>query len=256
MSARNLKARLISLFAIILTGLFYVTLVQITHAERPERQNSKVSFLLKGRADETVTVIVTLAGPKSGRLNAFLQQNGIHQRREMKSLRSFSLSLPFGMVAELATFPEVLYISSNEVVNTLGHVAQTTGAAAGEAAAATAGRGTINGSGVAIAILDSGIDLNHAQFSATPSRVLASVDLTGENRTDDPYGHGTFVAAAAAGGASAGADYTGIAPGASLVNVRVLDSNGNGTTESVLAGLDWVADHARQYNIRIVNLSL
>src|SRR6185436_12089237 len=92
--------------------------------------------------------------------------------------------------------------------------------------------------------------------TGTGSRILASVDLTGENRTDDPYGHGTFVAAAAAGGAGAGTEYTGIAPGVSLLNVRVLDSEGQGSTETVLAGLDWVATHARQYNIRIVNMSL
>jgi len=203
MSALTLKARLISLIAITLTTLISVTLVQSTHAERSEQsRGQKVSLLLKGNhsANENVTVIVTLDGPRSGRLNAFLAQSGVHPRREMKSLRSFSVSLPFGMVAELAAFPEVVFVSANETVSTRGHVADTTGAAAGEAAAATAGRGTINGSGIAIAILDSGIDLNHAQFSGSPSRVLASVDFTGENRTDDPFGHGTFVAAAAAGG--------------------------------------------------------
>jgi serine protease AprX len=254
-------AHLISLIAIILTSLVCVTLVQITHAERPERQTEKISSLLKGnkhRPDETVTVIVTLNGPGSGRLNALIKQNDVRLRREMKNLRSFSLSLPFGMISELASFPEVSYVSSNEVVRSFGHVSQTTGAAAGQATASAAGRGTIDGSGVAVAILDSGIDLNHAQFlpAGTTSRVLASIDFTGENRTDDPFGHGTFVAAAAAGGSAAGAEYTGIAPGASLLNVRVLNSTGEGTVESVMAGLDWVVAHARQYNIRIVNMSL
>src|SRR3712207_8536297 len=54
--------------------------------------------------------------------------------------------------------------------------------------------------------------------------VLTSVDFTGENRVDDPYGHGTYVAAAAAGNANAGAEYAGIAPNANLLNVRVLRS--------------------------------
>ena len=176
----------------------------------------------------------------------------------MKRLGTFSLSLPLEMIDELASFPEVSYVSSNEVVQTFGHVSTTTGAEAGKATALAAGRGVIDGSGIGVAILDSGIDANHAQFSATStgSRIVASVDLTGENRIDDPYGHGTFVAAAAAGGAGAGAEYTGIAPGVSLLNVRVLNSAGQGTTETVLAGLDWVATHARQYNIRIVNMSL
>jgi hypothetical protein len=69
----------------------------------------------------------------------------------MKNLGSFSLSLPFGMINELASFPEISFISLNAVVHTSGHVSETTGAAAGQAAATAAGRGTINGSGVAIA---------------------------------------------------------------------------------------------------------
>ena len=118
--------------------------------------------------------------------------------REMKSLGGFSLTLPFRMVTELASFPEISHVSSNEVVSASGHVTDTTGASAGQAAASTSGRGMIDGSGISIAILDSGIDINHAQFSSAAggSRVLASVDFTGENRTDDPYGHGTFVAGA------------------------------------------------------------
>ncbi len=240
---------------------FKVAQANPNQSSRSQQTAHKVSPLLKGnkhKPDETVTLIVTLGATRSARLNAFLSQNGVRHRREMKSLGYFSLALPFRMVNELAAFPEVVYLSSNEKVSASGHVTETTGASAGQAAAVASGRGTIDGSGIRIAILDSGIDINHAQFSSAGggSRVLASVDFTGENRTDDPYGHGTFVAAAAAGGAGAGAAYTGIAPGASLLNVRVLNSTGQGTVEGVLAGLDWVATNARQYNIRIVNLSL
>jgi subtilisin family serine protease len=244
--------------AILLTNPDYLPFA-VAQTNPNQSTTHKVSPLLKGhKPDETVTVIVMLDGVSSPRLNAFLNQNGVHKRREMKSLGSFSLRLPARMVTELASFPEISHLSSNEAVSASGHVRDTTGASAGQASASASGRAMIDGSGIGIAILDSGIDSNHAQFSAAGggSRILASVDFTGENRTDDPYGHGTFVAAAAAGGAGAGAAYTGIAPGASLLNVRVLNSAGQGTVESVLAGLDWVATNARQYNIRIVNLSL
>src|SRR5437868_33572 len=230
------------LIALLLTSPYCLGLLPVVHAGNSydpsaEQKADKVSPLLKGnkhRADETLTVIVALSAPKSGRLNAFLNQTGIHQRRELKSQNSFSLSLPYRMVAELASFPEVMHVSSNEPVQTLGHVSATIGADAGQAAAVAAGRGSIDGSGIGIAILDSGIDVNHAQFAGAGggSRVVTSVDFTGENRTDDPYGHGTFVAAAAAGGTGAGASYRGIAPGVSLLNVRVLDSTGNGSVEN------------------------
>src|ERR1051326_4820515 len=266
MLKRSKKAtRLISLsvIAILLASPTWLNFIQIAEAgsANSESRQDKVSPLMKSSnhsTDETVTVILTLNGPRSGRLNALLAQSGVQERREMKELGTLSVTVPYGMVDELASLPEVAHISTNEVVRTMGHVTSTTGAEAGQAAASTAGHGTIDGAGVAVAILDSGIDVNHAQFSASGggSRIVTSVDFTGENRTDDPYGHGTFVAAAAAGGAGAGADYKGIAPGVSLVNVRVLDSEGAGTSETVLAGLNWVAEHARQYNIRIVNLSL
>ena len=260
------RLSLTSLFiALLLTYTNYFNLPEAVHAARLDepqvQRHDKLPAHLKGnqyQPDETITVIVTLNGSRSDGLNAFLAKNAIHKRREMKNLDSFSLSLPCRLIAELASFPEVAHVSSNEAVHTMGHVTSTTGAETGQTAALAAGRGLIDGSGVGLAILDSGIDVNHAQFSQAGggSRVLAAVDFTGENRTDDPYGHGTFVAAAAAGGAGAGAAYAGIAPGVSLLNVRVLNSNGQGTVESVLAGLEWVAAHARQYNIRIVNLSL
>ena len=249
---------LASLLRLCLVFLILVGVAQAQSLNNSESQSDKISPLLKRnmRADETVTVVVTLNGPTSGGLNGFMNRNGVRLRREMKALHSFSVSLPSRLIPELASFPEVDHVSANATVVGFGHAATTTGAAAGQAAATAAGRGTINGAGVGIAILDSGIDVNHAQFSPGSSRILASVDFTGENRTDDPFGHGTFVAAAAAGGAGAGSEYTGMAPGASLVNVRVLDSDGQGTVETVLAGLDWVATHARTHNIRVVNLSI
>ena len=264
-SSRSLST-VVVVFALLLSNLNCLSFVRVAHAGRADKSSHpqkarKISPLLKDdkhKAEDIVTVIATLAGQRSGRLNAFLAKNGVRERRQMKGLGTFSLSLPFNLVDELAAFPEISYVSSNETVRTLGHVSVTTGADAGQAAAVSAGRGSVDGSGMSIAVLDSGIDSNHAQFAASGggSRIIATVDFTGENRTDDPYGHGTFVAAAAAGGTGAGAAYEGVAPGASLINVRVLNSIGEGTVESVLAGLDWVATHARQYNIRIVNLSL
>lgn len=117
----------------------------------------------------------------------------------------------------------------------------------------------VTGRGIGVAILDSGI----APHSDLAGRIVASVDLTsGVPGTAlvapaDPGGHGTHVAGLVAGDgtASAGA-YTGVAPGANLIDVRVIGSTGYATASTVLRGMQWVLANRKTYNIRVVNLSL
>jgi serine protease AprX len=103
-----------------------------------------------------------------------------------------------------------------------------------------------------IAVVDSGIDATHSAFG---NRVLAQVNLTSlaPNSPGDGRGHGTFVAAIAAGD---DADYTGIEPRAKLVSVDVLNDLGAGLTSDVIAGCDWILQNQEAYNIRVANFSL
>src|SRR6185436_20843784 len=69
--------------------------------------------------------------------------------------------------------------------------------------------------------------------------------------------HGTHVAAIAAGeGSPTQGAYEGIAPGAKLVNLRVLNSQGIGKVSAVLAALDWLIANKGSYNVKVVNMSL
>jgi subtilisin family serine protease len=114
----------------------------------------------------------------------------------------------------------------------------------------------VNGQGVGIALLDSGITYH----KALGARVAANVSfVTGDASTDDGYGHGTHIAGiiTGTGGYSTTSEYNGgIAPGAHLVNVRVLDDEGKGYTSDVIAGIDWVIANRSRYNIRVINMSL
>src|SRR4030095_12148978 len=96
---------------------------------------------------------------------------------------------------------------------------------------------------------DSGIDADHTSFNdGSNPRVIASQDFTGEGRTDDPYGHGTHVASIGAGhGRDSSGDYLGIAPNANIINLRVLNSEGVGSTSWLLSALDWVASNRNVY---------
>ena len=122
----------------------------------------------------------------------------------------------------------MLYVSLDKQMKSLGHVSQTTGADAVRTQT-TPTPYTLDGSGVAIAVLDSGIYQQHVSFLGTTgtSRIIVNKDFTGENRTDDPYGHGTHVASIAAGnGRVSNGAYTGVAPNAKIVNLRVLNLSG------------------------------
>ena len=137
----------------------------------------------------------------------------------------------------------------------------------------------LTGRGVTVAVMDSGIapvaDLNGSapirMFSVHGRRILANYDLappalsvkgTSPLPAADPCGHGTHVAGIIAGNGAKSTDgksflhFFGIAPSASLVNVRVLDRNGRTDVSTVIAGLQWVVANQTKYNIRVVNLSL
>ncbi|MGB2717684.1 MAG: S8 family peptidase [Vicinamibacterales bacterium] len=116
-----------------------------------------------------------------------------------------------------------------------------------------------NGTGINVAVIDSGI----APHSALGSRVVARVNLVTSEPgvTGDPFGHGTHVAGMIGGSASAAkyvtSAYTGgSAPGIKFVDVRVLGRTGVGYTSEVIAGIDWAIANRTKYNIRVLNLSL
>src|SRR2546423_627559 len=210
-----------------------------------------------GKADDEVKVVLQLNGKPSGRLNALLERSGVHVKGNFDNLQAKAVELPAGALAELAAFPEVSYVAPDRPTVVLGHLTQTTGA--DDARSQYNGGGALDGNGVGIAVLDSGVDSTHSAFADANghSRVVYSQDFTGEGRTDDPFGHGTLVASiAAGGGALYQGQYGGISPAANVVNLRVLDSQGRGTTSTLLAALDWVLANHAAYNIRVVNLSL
>ena len=113
----------------------------------------------------------------------------------------------------------------------------------------------VTGAGVTVAVIDSGIQ---ATPDVPATRIRAFVDFVNRYTVAyDDYGHGTHVAGLIAGsGAKSEGKYTGVAPGANIVALKVLDSKGAGTTSGVLAALDWVRTNHLTYGIKVVNLSL
>ena len=115
------------------------------------------------------------------------------------------------------------------------------------------------GENVSVAILDTGISL-HGDFlvNGENRRIIAFKDIL-NNRAElyDDNGHGTHVAGIVGGsGAASKGRYVGVAPRCNFVIVKVLNYKGDGNISDVLAGLQWVMDNQKKYNIQIVNISV
>ncbi|MBB1241973.1 S8 family peptidase [Streptomyces durbertensis] len=102
------------------------------------------------------------------------------------------------------------------------------------------------GEGVTAYVIDTGVNIGHKDFEGRAEHGFDAID--GDDSADDGNGHGTHVAGTIAGAAH------GVAKKAKIVAVRVLDDNGSGTTESVIAGIDWVTENAEGPSV--ANMSL
>jgi subtilisin family serine protease len=108
----------------------------------------------------------------------------------------------------------------------------------------------LDGTGVSVAILDTGIDSGHPDLAG---QVRAERNFTDSATTDDVLGHGTHVASLVAGtGAAAQGARQGIAPGARLLNGKVLSDHGDGRLSWLIAGMEWaVAEGADVVNLSV-----
>lgn len=111
-----------------------------------------------------------------------------------------------------------------------------------------------NGRGITVAMLDTGVAF-HPDFD---NRIIAFKDFVhGKKGLYDDSGHGTHVAGCLCGsGLISSGRYRGIAPACRLVVGKVLDENGDGVIENMAQGIIWVLDHQREYDIRILNISI
>jgi subtilisin len=107
---------------------------------------------------------------------------------------------------------------------------------------------TFKGAGVAVAVVDTGIDLDHPDLNVAQYGKNCSSGST----YDDGNGHGTHVAGTIGARSDNNTGVVGVAPGTEVVPVRVLNNAGSGTWSSIICGVDWVTDSG----IKVANMSL
>lgn len=114
------------------------------------------------------------------------------------------------------------------------------------------------GEGVVVAVIDTGVAYRDSgRFRMAPdlkeTRFVAGRDFVDNDDTpDDGHGHGTHVAGTIAQSTNNNLGVAGVAPGASIMPIRVLDARGGGSWGNVAAGIRWAADHGAD----VINLSL
>src|SRR5271165_5944572 len=185
--------------------------------------------------DGTVEVIVQYRAFPSHGEGARIGQ--VH--RAFRSIPAVHMTVPLASLASLAADPRVAYISPNR--KTTGFLDVTTQTVK----ANELWQSGFDGTGVGIAVIDSGVSLHKDLNTADGlhSRVVFSESFVGDDASDD-YGHGTHVAGivAANGSQSTGSNFThtfkGVAPNANIINLRVLDAKGSGTESEVIAAID------------------
>jgi serine protease AprX len=215
---------------------------------------SLVSLAAKDPGAE-VSVIVREANPSSETAERLVRANGGRVTHELPIVGGFSAVMPAKALNPLARSRSVSHLWADGRV-TMSDVNMSK---FDTMAPNTLWQSLIklnsvqwDGTGVTVAVLDTGI-IQSPDFG---NRILATVDFTHEADGVDRFGHGTHMAGIIAGsGAQSGGKWSGVAPDANLVSVKVAPADGSTDVSVVIAGLQWIIANKAQYNIRVLNLS-
>ncbi len=213
-------------------------------------------------ARSTIKVIIqwkATASPDPAKIMAL----GGRRISHFKSINGGVYSIPAAALAALEADPEIAYVSLDRPIH---HKLDVTAATINAPVAWDAGW---DGTGIGVAVIDSGVssDPNLSANSGPGSRVVYQQNFTGGGDANDHYGHGQHVAGIIASNAASQSNpsgpvsnytrlFRGVAPGANILNLRVLDSNGQGSDSQVIAAIDEAIALQKTYNVRVINLSL
>ncbi len=236
------------------------------------------ALLAQTEGNTRVAVIVRKATP-GDEAEALVRSLGGEVIRSWSIIPAFLANLSAEAIRQLAQSGLVRWISwDSPMIKQDAGEAETTSLVAGylNAYNATIGATTawdhgLKGKGIAVAVVDSGITPKNdflACATSLASRSRLTVNLTFANTllsytsrvnttTADLFGHGTHIAGIiGSNGASSGGLFMGVAPEVNLINLRVADYNGRAFESDMVDALQWIYDHHKEYNIRVVNVSM
>ncbi len=238
--------------------------------------------------DELVRVMV---GARGDRMELAAQVEGLGGEvvRDLHIINALAAEMPAGQAVDLASYASVAWLSLDGPVVSTGKGGGGGGGGGGSGGGGGGGSvsdpcttcppnfylDTLNvrpvwdmgyqGQGVAVAVIDSGVQNNGPDFVYDPSlrpnkqvsRIVERLAFNDDLSASDNNGHGTHVGGIIGGnGAYSQGLYAGIAPQADLISLAISDLSGMAYESDAVAALQWVLDNKDTYNIRVVNLSI
>ncbi|MCX4781208.1 S8 family peptidase [Streptomyces sp. NBC_01264] len=236
--------------ALIRAGKLDPRLFDITELSRPEylaaRSSGRLQLIVgyEGPATAARSALRATGGPQVTRTFPTLDAEAVSAAPKDAAALWEALTDPRGDAGGRAAAPGVATVWLDAVrTATLDRSTRQIGADRAWAAG-------YDGAGVKIAVLDTGVDATHPDLAG---QVVAEQNFSRSEDAADRFGHGTHVASIAAGtGARSAGAFKGVAPGAKLLNGKVLDDRGSGNDSGILAGMEWAVAQGAD----IVNLSL
>ncbi|WP_165763765.1 S8 family serine peptidase [Halalkalibacter urbisdiaboli] len=222
----------------------------------PKQKKSKVQssfaeILTKGKNDEVHQVIIHIKPHCKKNLSTFQAIIGDDYKADLvfETIDAFSARLTKKQIQALSKHKDITYIEEDITIK-INLNSSTAWFGVNKAHR----NFNVDGSGITVAVLDTGIDNQHIDLDE--NKVIGWSDFI-NNRTQpyDDNGHGTHVSSIIAGTGDGNTRLSGVAPKASLVGVKILDANGSGSMSQILSGIDWIVANKETFNIRVANLS-
>lgn len=249
-------------YAVVLTSLFVFSYTSITTEAMASQSSSEAATIPNNSADFQDVIVRFKDKPGQAELHAFKGLGGdisnvftiipaVSGRLPAKAIEALKNNPQVEVVELDYTVRALEYSPENELGNSWGaeHINADAALAAG-----------YSGEGVKVAVLDSGVNFNHADLSDNfvfSANELGYDFVSDDFFPEDVYGHGTHVAGILAA-ASNDFGVVGVAPNAQIVALRVLDNNGEGTASTIIEALQWIQNYNAAHPdspIRITNNS-
>lgn len=211
--------------------------------------DAKLSRELKGlTSGDNIDVIIQYKEIPTDSQHEKVEKLGGQLKHRYDFLKAGHYTMSAKAIQKLSEDPEVTYITPDRPVKSLLNYS------VGAVYANVAHQNRDLGWGSGVALIDSGVDGSRPDLQGN---IAFNEDFTGSGNTNDGYGHGSHVAGIIlSSGVSSNGLYQGVAPGAYLLNLRVLNSSGLGTDSWVIAAINRAIQLKNSLNVRVMNLSL